>query len=197
MADFYSLMQSTQGQEYILVFILMILEGPIVTAAAAFAASLGIFNIWIILLFSIFGNLVPDTFLYFIGRNLRGGRIEKCIYSLGFTKARIKRLEKNLREHARKTLVMVKLTPGFPIPGLVLAGFTRIPFSKFFKTVILFNLIASVIFTAIGFYSGMAANSIMRYLRIGEYALLLVIPLVVFLYYSYKKFTNKLKIKNN
>lgn len=45
----------------------MVVEGPIVTSIAAFAASLGYLDIYMILIISLLGNLIPDILLFFIG----------------------------------------------------------------------------------------------------------------------------------
>jgi len=43
---------------------LMIVEGPVVTLFAAIMASLGAFNVWIVLVFSILGDLIGDAIFY-------------------------------------------------------------------------------------------------------------------------------------
>ena len=45
---------------YVLLFLLMILEGPIVTAAAAFAASLGYLSLPVVFILSVLGNIIGD-----------------------------------------------------------------------------------------------------------------------------------------
>jgi len=56
---------------YWIMFVLMFIEGPITAYVAAFAASLGYFNVWAVLSLFVFGNQIPDTILFFIGRGLR------------------------------------------------------------------------------------------------------------------------------
>jgi membrane protein DedA with SNARE-associated domain len=48
-------------------FIIMLIEGPVVTAFGGFGAKLGFFNVWFVLLLSALGNFLPDLFFYGIG----------------------------------------------------------------------------------------------------------------------------------
>ena len=190
---FSSIFSFIMNQGYFFIFLLMFLEGPIVTSAAAFAASLGYLNIYIIIILSILGNLVPDTLFFFIGRLGRKKSVESYMVRLGLTASRIKNIEKNLKNHSIKTLIIVKITPFLPLPGIILAGFMKVPIRKFFYVDILFNIVATMIFAGFGFYFGIATDSLFKYLKIGEYALVLIIPLILLSYWIYKKLLKRLR----
>jgi len=55
-------------QGYIIMLIAMTFEGPIVTTLAAFGASLGLFSIFIVFLLSVLGDIIADSFLFYVGR---------------------------------------------------------------------------------------------------------------------------------
>jgi len=196
MPDMQSVLFLIQPQSYLLIFILMIFEGPIVTAAASFAASLGLLSIYVIFFLSFLGNQVPDILLYLVGRYSRGPRIERWLSKLGISKSKIKKLDLSYKKHAGKTLIFIKLIPPFPVPGLILAGFTRLPIKKFLFISLIFNLVSTIIATLIGYYLGMAANSIFKYLNIGEYALISIIPLIIILYLLFRRFLAYIKKEN-
>lgn len=181
-----SLITFLQNNGYLMIFIIMIIEGPIATSIAAFLASLGILNIYMIFFLAFLGNFLPDIFFYMVGR-LSRKHIEDYIVYFGIKKANIKKLEKGFKNHAKKTIVMVKLTPILPIPGLILSGFTKVSFKTFIWTIILFNFISSIVFISIGFYGGVAIGSIFRYFKLGSYAILFLIPLAAFIYWMSKK----------
>lgn len=193
--DVSGMLELLQMQSYVIVFLLMILEGPIVTAIAAFAASFGLMNIWIILFLSIIGKLIPDVLLYLIGRFGRTGPVERFVNKLGISKSKIKNLERRLREHAGKSIVFVKLVPPFPVPGIILAGFAKVPFKKFFIISLVFNIIASVIFAILGYYFGFAMNSILKYYNMLDYIFVFLAIFAIILYIVYKKFLKKLAVK--
>jgi membrane-associated protein len=191
--QFSGIFNILQMNSYIFLFALMVIEGPIITTISAYAASLGIFNVWVILLLSIFGNLIPDIFFYLLGRFGRTTKVESIIKRY-FSHKKLEIIEKNLCQHCGKTLCFIKLCPMIPIPGLILSGFTKIPFKKFLFYDILFNVIFSVIFVLFGYYFGSLINSIFKYFRIGQYSIVGVVLLVLIVYIILKKFKVKEKI---
>lgn len=62
------LVASLQTYGYILVFGLTVIEGPIVVIIAAFLASQGIFDIYVIAILGWLGDVVGDMLFFFAGR---------------------------------------------------------------------------------------------------------------------------------
>jgi len=191
----FGLIDIIQMNSYLFIFLIMIFEGPIVTAVASYAASIGFFNIWIIFLISLFGNFIPDLFFYFIGRFSRTKRTENIVKRFGLNECQILKLEENLKKHFGKTLCVVKLSPMLPIPGIILAGFSRVPFKKFLLIDLLLNLLFSVIFTLFGYYFGFMINTIFNYFRIGQFSIFGIILVVLIVYLVYRKIKSKQKVK--
>ena len=158
--------QFIAGSSYFIIFVIMVIEGPLITIITAFAASLGVFDVRIIFLLSILGNLIPDVVFFFIGKFSRGGYIEKRLRSFKLGEKRICQLENGMKNHAGKTLVIAKLTPFIPIPAILLAGFGKVPTAKFFKIVLIFNIIASTLAVLIGYYFGVVYDNVARYFKL-------------------------------
>lgn len=175
-ADVLALLQ-THG--YWVMFLIMILEGPIVTYVAAFAASLEIFNFYIVLILSILGNVVGDLIYYLIGRFGRKIIVDRYMNFMHLKKERIEKIEKYLKENVGKTITVVKLTPPLPGPGLILAGVVRIPFGKFMFYSVLVSVIFSLFFTLIGFYSGVAFGTMSKYVKYGQFLIGGVVLLII------------------
>lgn len=192
-----SLLPFLQANGYLIIFILMLVEGPVITSISAFAASLGYLNIYVIILLSLLGNTIPDSLLFLVGRFARRKSVENFVGKFGLSNQRNKRIEQGLKKHAGKSLFLAKITPFMPVPGIMLAGFMKVPFKKFLFIDFLCNLILTTIFTTIGFYFGMAINSIFKYFKAGEYALLIIIPLGLIVYFLSKKITNALNKRIN
>ena len=183
-----------QTHGYWIMFFIMIVEGPIVTYVAAFASSLGIFNIYLVLLLSILGNIAGDAFLFFIGRMGKKLAVEK--YARRFIgKDRIDRIEKYLKSNPGKTLVVIKLTPPLPVPGLIISGALNIPSKTFFFYSIIISLIYSLLFSILGFYS--AFDTIANYVKYSEIligiAVIAVILVWMFLRYIPKKISKRIE----
>lgn len=171
---------------YLILFLIMCIEGPTITTIAAFAAYLGYLNIWIVLALAIFGSIIPDCAWYFIGRSLRNKSVERVTSNFGLSKERVLWLEKNIKNHSIKSVIIVKLVPPLPIPGLILTGFMRMHFKKFFLTQAAINIIGGTLFTLLGFYSGLLTDSALKYLRFGELMLPAFILIIIGLYFLSK-----------
>lgn len=116
---------------YALMFIGMVVEGPIITAAAGFAAALGYFNPLIVFLLAIAGDLVADFVYYAIGYVSRATFVERYGHRVGLTKERMLRLETLIKKHPKKTMVAIKLSPLLPTPGLMMMGAVRMSLEQF------------------------------------------------------------------
>lgn len=171
---------------YILVFFIMVLEGPSIAFLAGFSASLGYFKLWILLLLAIFGNLLPDLGLYGIGKLLRGPSMRKLFGFVGLSKRRISWLEENINKHTIKTISLVKLIPPLPLPGLIMAGFLNVNFKKFFLVSLVFDLFAGAFFVLLGYYSGITLSALTHYLKLGNYVLLIALFITVLIYFLVK-----------
>ena len=74
--------------------VIMILEGPIMTMAGAFAASLGFFNILTVFALSMLGDILGDLILYLIGFFGGNKALSKAEKLLQIRPAIIEKLEK-------------------------------------------------------------------------------------------------------
>ncbi len=171
---------------YFLVFLIMCVEGPITTAAAGFAAALGYFDPWVVLIISVLGDLIPDSIYYFIGYSGRFSIVEKFGFRLGLTQARIDGLEKKLKAHFGKTMVALKLTPVIPTFGFMLVGYLKLSFMKFTKFSALVTIPKSIIFLVIGYFFGRLYN-IDQYVHYAEIFFPLTVLVIAGLYFGYKK----------
>ena len=172
---------------YILMFIAMFLEGPVVTAAGAFAAALGFFNIWIVVALAILGDLVADLAYYALGYVSRITVLERHGRRFGLSRERMQKMEHLLRRHPGKTLVAAKLAPLLAVPGLMMAGATKMPFRKFGTICTLIILPKVILFTVLGYFFGRAYDSFLYYIQNAEYLILFSIVVTLIVYYIYKK----------
>jgi membrane protein DedA with SNARE-associated domain len=177
------------SQGYLLLFIGMLIEGPVITAGAAFGAAVGYFNPWLIVLLSVLGNLIPDIAFYALGFWGREQGVEKYGHRFGITKARIKKMEQLYAEHPWKTLLVVKLLPAAAIVGLTVAGVVRMPFKKFAWLCAVITIPTSFGYFLIGYYAGTAYTKIIHYIDYGGYVLLGIGILVLGVIWGSKKLT--------
>lgn len=179
------------GNSYTLLFIAMLIEGPVVTAAGAFGAALGALNLWVVFLLSIFGNLLPDFLYYFIGYWGREQFADKYGHYIGLTKERLQKAEKAIAKHSGKSLIAIKMIPLLATPGLVAAGITKMDFRKFTWWSLVITVPSSLLYLVIGFYFGAAYGQLVHYLNIGGYIIAAAIGVVLLVLYFQRRFMER------
>ncbi len=142
--------------KYILLVPAAFVEGHIVTLIAGFLARLGYLNLLLAGISVIFGNLLGDVALYWLGYH-KGIAVAKGWGKyFGITEASIEKMTEVFHHRTSRILLISKLTNGFGLAMVVLftAGLTRIPFRAF----MLWNTIGECLWTGIlisvGFFLG-------------------------------------------
>ena len=175
--------------KYLILFPVVVLEGPIVSIIAGFLASLSYLNLPIAYIVIVIADISGDCGYYSLGYWGREKFIEKWGRYVGAGKDRVDRLEKHFANNAGKTLLLGKISHGVGGAFLVAAGVAKMPFQKF----LWFNFVAtipkSLLLILIGFYFGQAISKINSSLELIS-AISIGIAVVVgigYLLYSPKK----------
>lgn len=188
-----SALSLVQESSYLLIFILMVFEGPTITIAAAMVASLGFLSVYKIFILALLGDITGDFLFYGLGCSARKNIFEKYGHHVGFHKKRRKYWSKKLNEHFVKSFIFIKNSPIICQPGLILMGSMKIPVRKFFIWSFIITLPKSLLLTAIGYFGGMAILNYLRYFKIAEYFLIFVVLAGVIAYFIIIKKNKKCK----
>ncbi|MBX3049914.1 MAG: VTT domain-containing protein [Caldilineaceae bacterium] len=162
---FWDTMQSGGIQElgrgnYLLLFLLILVEGPIATLLAAAAASAGFMRISVVIGVSAVANLFADIAWYSLGYFSNEETLIRYLGWLGLRRRHLEKLRWAMRRHARKALLIAKFSTGFAIPALVAAGLSRIPLRRWFPVVFLAGVGWSTVLALVGFYATEAIKNI-------------------------------------
>ncbi len=149
---------------YWVILPLMILEGPVVTIIAAMLASLGAFNIFIVLFFSILGDIIGDAILYGLGYKFGMGFVRRAGKYIGITEKLVSRMEKYFEKHGGKTIFIVKSTTGLCWATFTAAGIVKMDFKKFLKNSFYGGIIWSGFLVAMGYFYGYLWREIHDYI---------------------------------
>ena len=142
----------------------MIIEGPVATLMAAMLASLGAFNIFVVLIFSILGDAIGDVILYGLGYKFGMGFVRRVGKYIGITEKLVLRMEKYFSNHGGKTIFAVKSTTGLCWATFTAAGIVKMDFKKFLKYSILGGIIWSGFLVAMGYFYGYLWREIKDYI---------------------------------
>jgi membrane protein DedA with SNARE-associated domain len=186
-AGFQGTVQWVLQHGYFFVFVLMLVEGPVVTAAAAFAAALRYFDIWIVFILSIFANLIPDAIYYAIGYWGRNTFIDKYGHYFGISKQGMKTAERLAEKHSGKSLLVMKLVPLLATPGLILVGATKMKIREYAFWCTVITVPTSLVYLLVGYYFGTAYTTIDHYLHLGIYLVIGAVIVIVLIIYLQRK----------
>ncbi|MDO8557506.1 MAG: DedA family protein [Candidatus Jorgensenbacteria bacterium] len=189
---FFSLDQVLQlllHYKYLILFPIVVVEGPIVTVIAGLVVATGFMNLFIAYAVIVIGDLAGDAIYYAIGRYGREKFLNRWGKYIGLKPDVIARIETHFEKHGGKTLLFGKLAHGIGAIFLVAAGLVRMPFLKFLGANMVATLLKSLALLLVGFYFGEAvrkANSILEF--IGALSISIgIIAILAFLHYYKKK----------
>ena len=189
---FIALVHWVIAHGYFLFFIMMFFESPLVTAAAGVAAALGYYSLTVIIILSILGDFMADLVYYTIGYWSRRTLITRYGHYVGLTQERMHSLERLLHRHAAKALIIIKLSPIIPIPGLIMIGSVRVPVKQFIITSLLITLPRSLVFALMGFYVGKAYERLSGVISNSMSLVTFIMAVVFITYFMYKKISAKI-----
>jgi membrane protein DedA with SNARE-associated domain len=138
---------------YLVLALLVAIEGPIATLLGAAAASAGVMRPGLVFLAASAGNLTADTLWYSIGYI---GRLEWFLRfgrRLGISHAQLDRLQHMMHKHATRILFFAKLSMSLMIPSLIAAGLVKAPWRRWFPAVFGGEMIWTGALVLIGFYT--------------------------------------------
>jgi membrane protein DedA with SNARE-associated domain len=138
---------------YILLAVLVAVEGPIATLLGAAAASAGMMKPGWVFLAAAAGNLTADSLWYTLGYIGKIDWILRIGKKVGISGDILARLEKEMQKHAARILFVAKLTLSLMIPALVAAGLVKAPWRRWFPAIFSGEMIWTGSLLLIGFYA--------------------------------------------
>ena len=168
-------------------FFFMIVEGPIVTLAAAFLASLGYFSLTGVFVLSVAGDLVGDVFWYGVGRRWGRQFIARYGRYVGISDVLMHKVQKIFDRHGGKAILGAKSTTGLCLVTIIVSGMARMPL----RTFLTYAFIGGVIWTSTlvfsGFFFGSLYEQIAQYISWAGWIVLFLSALLLVVLTAYKK----------
>ena len=145
---------------YLILAVLVAIEGPFVTLLGAAAASAGVMRPIFVFIAAAGGNLIADSLWYLVGY---AGKIEWFLsigQRMGLNRRHMELLQKNMRKHAVKVLFFAKLSMSLMIPSLIAAGLVKARWRRWFPAVFGGEVIWTGALVLIGYYATEAIKRI-------------------------------------
>ncbi len=166
---------------YIILGLLVLVEGPIATLLGAAAASAGLMRPWGVFAAAAIGNLTADTLWYTIGYLGKTKWIHNLGRMFGVSDSLVKHLEQQMIEHAVRVLFLAKLTLSFIIPSLIAAGLLRIPWKRWFPSLIAAETLWTGSLVLIGYFTTEAIKRVAQWVEYVALGISLLFVLAVIL----------------
>ncbi len=147
---------------YVILSLLVLVEGPIAILLASAASSAGLMRPLGVFFAAAIGNLTADTLWWLLGY---AGKTEWILHwgrRLGIRESLIEHLKHNMIKHATRVLFLAKITVSFSIPALIAAGLLRIPWRRWFPSFILAETLWTGSLVLIGYYTTEAMKRVER-----------------------------------
>lgn len=125
---------------YVILFLLIFIEGPAITMTAGAMAGAGILRFDLVFIVAVVGNTVADYTWYLLGRF--GGHHSR-LFRLRWVQRNevmIEHLSVNIHRQATRLFILTKAAVGFmSVPVLIAAGIARVPWWRLFVISLIFE----------------------------------------------------------
>ncbi len=164
--------------KYLLLFMGIVIEGPILMVASGILILAGFFDPYVALPIIIAGDLVGDIIWYYIGYFFAEPFLKKYGKFFKLTPEIFLKAKELFNKYHVKILLISKLTVGFgmSLATLMAAGATHVPLKKYISLNFLGEIILVSILLSVGYFFGQLYNSISHamkiYFLIGSIAIL-------------------------
>jgi membrane protein DedA with SNARE-associated domain len=138
---------------YLLLALLVAIEGPVATLLGAAAASAGLMQPLPVFISAATGNLTADSLWYTLGYM---GKIEWILRigrRAGINQLHLERLQQSMRKHVTMILFFAKLSVSLVIPSLIAAGLVKVPWKRWFPAIFGAEMIWTGSLLLIGYYA--------------------------------------------
>lgn len=175
--------------KYIILFPILVIEGPIATIISGILASPSYqeFNIIFLYFFVVFADVFGDTMYYSIGRYAGPKVISKFKKWRGVDDDYEEKVKIFFKENGNLTILLGKITHGLGWPVMVAAGSARMQYSRFITLCVIASLIKTIFLLGMGYYYTKDISLISYYLGSSGTTLLTLIIVAIITYRVFLK----------
>lgn len=176
---------------YLVLFPLVVIEGPVVTIIAGFLVSLGFMDFLPTYMTIVAGDLTGDFIYYSAGRWWLNRTYKSVLKFFNININLVHKLEEGLKKNRGPFLFFGKLSHA--LGGIILfaAGSVEIPLREFMWFNFLATLPKSLILLAVGFYFGSTVSSFRRALDFTVLGLFVFTLAMIGVYFAVTYLSNK------
>lgn len=190
--NIYFLFRLIYTYSYIILFPLVVVEGPVITMIAGFLISTNFLDPIPAYLTILTANLTGDILYYSAGRWFFTSSIRKLTSFFRIRKNRIEKIESQLRKHSGKVIFFGKLSHILGGLILVASGVVEVPLGKYILFCFLAEAPKSLILLLVGYFFGNTVSNYGRYMNITFLGLIILTLIFIGIYAGVTYVSNKL-----
>jgi len=179
---------------YSVIFLLLFLGGlglplpeDLIVLAGGYLAYEGYAQLYIVIPIAIFGALVGDFTIYFIGRSFGEGFIRFRYLKRFLSKKNLVKIRNYFSRHGNKTIFFARFVAGFRMAVYLVAGTLKISIPRFIFVDSLGAFISVPIVVFLGYFFGEHIKLLLLVINRLKFSILFILIIFCVLYYIYKK----------
>jgi membrane protein DedA with SNARE-associated domain len=154
------IIQLIDHYKYLVLFPIVVIEGPIISIVSGFLVSMHRLNIFATYAVLVVGDTLGDALYFWAGH---GGRLSFLTHGMK-NDVRLKKMERHFEKNAGRTLLIAKFTYFFGALTIVAAAIAKTPFKKFIAYSFFGTMVKTALLLLVGYYFGSAYAKIAHYL---------------------------------
>jgi len=173
------IIQELIAQGYIALFLIAIIEGPLITILGGFLSSLGVFNIYVAYLVILIADTIGDLLAYSIGYLGRNKVAVKILGWLKISEDRLLGLDDFFLRHGGKSIFLAKFITGAGSWTLISAGMARFKLKRFLKYTISAGILKTGAYMALGYFFGHIYRFLIQTMNTASAIIIILILLAI------------------
>jgi len=183
------ILEASYQLKYFLLFIGVVLEGPVIMIACGFLLRLEVFAFWPMYVTIMLGDLTGDVLWYYVGHLFAEPFLRRFGKYFGVNRENLELAKELFQKHHLRILFISKITLGLgaPLATLISAGASHVSFGRYMKINLLGEVFLVLGLVGIGYFFGHIYSSISGDLKI-IFLIMLAVLLPVGLFFLRKHF---------
>lgn len=171
---------------YWILFPLACVEGPVVAMVVGFLVSLGAFELLPVYVILLFGDIVPDSLFYWLGRT--GHRT--ALVQRAFAK-RLPAIEHFWHRHTFKSMLVAKWALTLSPALLISAGMARLPFGRYLRAALPITAFQYAVTMGFGYFFGLSYKMFEKTLFVAQGIVAMGVVLFIIVFFLLTRFATR------
>jgi membrane protein DedA with SNARE-associated domain len=151
-----------EAHPYLLLFPLILLEGPIATIGAGLLVATGLMAWPLAYAIAVAADLAGDSLYFGLGRGARRPGAGRLLARLGLGPERLEAMETSFSGNAGRAILGAKVVDAAAIPVFVTAGLTKVGYARFLGWTLAATMPKAALLMIVGYFASQQAIALLQ-----------------------------------